>query len=193
MNNPGMNKPTILDGVTVAMVISLVAAAASLLLGGFIVYGLLFELLLYAATLTYLLYLLKRSKARIGRIVVIAAWATTSLACWFFDVVLLEQVLVQAGMIWLVRSLYFHGSLFSAALDFGLVSAGLAASAWAMVNTGSLAAALWSFFLVQALFSWLPQLGREQVRNDLSGSTDPSHFQSAHRVAEAAVRKLSQS
>ena len=46
-----MNKPTILDGVTVAMVISLAAAAASLLLGGFIVYGLLFELLLYAATL----------------------------------------------------------------------------------------------------------------------------------------------
>jgi hypothetical protein len=188
-----MKKPTILDGVTVAMIISLAAAAASLLLGGFVIYGLLFELLLYAATLAYLLYLLKRSKARIGRVLVIAAWAITSLTSWFFDVVLLEQVLIQAGMIWLVRSLYFHGSLFSAALDFGLVSAGLAASAWAMVNTGSLAAALWSFFLVQALFSWLPQLGREQSSNDLPGSTDPSHFQSAHRVAEAAVRKLSQS
>ena len=49
------------------------------------------------------------------------------------------------------------------------------------------------FFLVQALFSWLPQLRHEQARNDLPGSTDPSHFQSAHRVAEAAVRKLSQS
>jgi hypothetical protein len=193
MKKPGMKKPTILDGVTVAMIISLAAAAASLLLGGFIVYGLLFELLLYAATLFYLLYLLKRSKARIGRVLVIAAWATTSLTCWFFDVVLLEQVLIQAGMIWLVRSLYFHGSLFSAALDFGLVSAGLAASAWAMVNTGSLAAALWSFFLVQAWFSWLPQLGREQSSNELPGPTNPSHFQSAHRVAEAAVRKLSQS
>jgi hypothetical protein len=193
MNISGMNKPTILDGVTVAMVISLSAAAASLLLGGFIIYGLLFELLLYAATLAYLLYLLKRSKARIGRVLVIVAWAAASMACWFFDVVLLEQVLIQAGMIWLVRSLYFHGSLFSAALDFGLVSAGLAASAWAMVNTGSLAAALWSFFLVQALFSWLPQLGREQTRSDRPGSSDPSHFQSAHRVAEAAVRKLSQS
>jgi hypothetical protein len=188
-----MNKPNILDGVTVAMVISLAAAAASLLLGGIIVYGLLFELLLYAATLAYLLYLLKRSQARIGRVLVIAAWAATCLGCWFFDVVLLEQVMIQAGMIWLVRSLYFHGSLFSAALDFGLVSAGLAASAWAMVNTGSLAAALWSFFLVQALFSWLPQLAREQARNDFPGASDSSHFQSAHRVAEAAVRKLSQS
>ena len=169
-----MKKPTILDGVTVAMVISLTAAAASLLLGGFIIYGLLFELLLYAATLAYLLYLLKRIKARIGRVLVIAAWAVTSLACWFFDIVLLEQVLIQAGMIWLGRSLYCRGSLFSAALDFGLVSAGLAASAWAMINTGSLAAALWSFFLVQALFCWLPQLAHEQTGSGQHDATGPS-------------------
>ena len=188
-----MKKPTILNGVTLAMIISLCAAAASLLLGGFIIYSLLFELLLYAATLTYLLYLLKRSKARIGRVLVIAGWAMASLACWFFDIILLEQVLIQAGMIWLVRSLYFHGSLTTAALDFGLVSVGLAASAWAMVNTGSLAAALWSFFLVQTLFTCLPQLAGEPAKTDCWDSIDTSHFQSAHRVAEAAVRKLSQS
>ena len=193
-----MKKPGLVDGVTVAMIISLGAAVASLLLGGLIVYGLLFELLLYAATLAYLLYLLKRSKARIGRVVVIAGWAIISLLCWFFDVALLEQVLLQAGMIWLVRSLYFHGSLFSAALDFGLVSAGLATSAWAMVNTGSLATALWSFFLVQSFFCWLPQLAHQQIGAGQQGAgqqgvTDPSHFQSAHRVAEDAVRKLSQS
>ena len=132
------------------------------------------------------------------RMVVIAGWAVTSLLCWFFDVALLEQVLIQAGMIWLVRSLYFHGSLFSAALDFGLVSAGLATSAWAMVNTGSLATALWSFFLVQSFFCWLPQLAHQQIGAGQQGAgqqgvTDPSHFQSAHRVAEDAVRKLSQS
>ena len=193
-----MKQPGLVDGVTVAMIISLGATVASLLLGGFIVYGLLFELLLYAATLVYLLYLLKRSQVRIGRVVVITVWAVTSLACWFFDVALLEQVLILAGMIWLVRSLYFHGSLLSAALDFGLVSVGLAASAWAMVNTGSLGAALWSFFLVQSLFCWLPQLahqqsGAAQQFPGQHGTTKPSHFQSAHRVAEDAVRELSQS
>ena len=188
-----MKKPTILNGVTLAMIISLCAAAASLLLGGLIIYGLLFELLLYAATLTYLLYLLKRSKARIGRVLVIAGWAMASLACWFFDIILLEQVLIQAGMIWLVRSLYFHGSLITAALDFGLVSVGLAAGAWAMLNTGSLAAALWSFFLVQTLFTCLPRLAKEPDPADYRTSINPTHFQSAHRVAEAAVRKLSQS
>jgi len=188
-----MKKPSILDGVTLAMVISLGAAAGSLLLGGFIVYGLLFELVLYSAALVYLLYLLKRSQARIGRVLAISAWALISFACWFFDVALLQQVLVQAGMIWLVRSLYFHGSLISATLDFGLVSAGLAASAWAMVNTGSLTAALWSFFLVQALFCCLPQLApRQSAANDTPASQH-SPFQTAHRVAEDAVRKLSQS
>jgi hypothetical protein len=186
-----MKKPGILDGVTLAMVISLAAAALSLLLGGFIVYGLLFELLLYSATLVYLLYLLKRSDARIGRLLVIAGWALLSFAGWFFDVALIQQVLLQAGLVWLVRSLYFHGSLFSAALDFGLVSAGLAASAWALVNTGSLAAALWSFFLVQALFCWLPQLG-QQAGSATAAASKPSPFQTAHRVAEDAVRKLSQ-
>ena len=187
-----MKKPSILDGVTLAMVISLGAAVTSLLLGGFIVYALLFELLLYGASLVYLLYLLKRSEARIGRVLVISAWALISFGCWFFDVALLQQVLIQAGIIWLVRSLYFHGSLTSATLDFGLVSAGLGASAWAMVNTGSLAAALWSFFLVQALFCRLPQLTQGQDAAVDSPSKHHSPFHIAHRVAEDAVRKLSQ-
>jgi len=187
-----MKMPGIIDGVTVAAVISLGAAAASLLLGGLLVYGLLFELLLYAATLAYLVYLLKRSRARVGRIVVVSAWALASFGCWFFDVALLQQVLIQAGIVWLVRSLYFHGSLASALLDFGLVSAGLAAAAWAQSNTGSTAAALWSFFLVQALFCWLPQLARGQDDDNTRHLQDSSNFQAAHRVAIDAVRKLSQ-
>ena len=184
-----MKKPSIIDGIILAVIISLGAGAISLLLGGILVYGLLFELLLYAATLVYLLYLLRRSQARIGRVVVIGAWAVVNFACWLFDAALLEQVLIQAGMIWLVRSLYFHGSLIGAGLDFGLISLGLAAAGWAMVNTGSLAAALWSFFLVQALFCWLPQLS---PAGEAEQAAERSSFQNAHRMAQDAVRKLSQ-
>ncbi len=187
-----MKSPALLDGVTFAVIVSLGAALAALLLGGLVIYGVVFELLLYAATLAYLLYLLKRSQARIGRVVAIATWAVISLACWFFDVALLQQVLVQAGIIWLVRSLYFHSSLFTALLDFGLVSAGLAAAAWALVSTGSVAAALWSFFLLQSLFCWLPQLARRHQGENPVSNQNQSSFQSAHRVALDAVRKLSQ-
>jgi hypothetical protein len=109
-----------------------------------------------------------------------------------FEVPLFTQVLIQAGIIWLLRSLYFHGSILSAALDFGLVSVGLAASAWAMVNTGSLGGALWSFFLVQALFCWIPDLARKQPGDIYRNQHDQSSFQSAHRVALDAVRKLTQ-
>jgi hypothetical protein len=185
-----MKTLTLFDGITIATLISLAAAATSLLLGGFIVYNLLFELMLYGGALGYLLYLLQRSRARVGRIVVLSGWAAASLAGWFFDVALLQQVLIQAGLIWLVRSLYFHSSIWGAAIDFGLVSAGLAAAGWALFNTGSLVAALWSFFLVQAFFSWLPQLKQPHRGDDSSAAA--SRFQSAHRVAIDAVRKLSQ-
>ena len=190
--NKSIKAPGIIDGIIVAIVISLGAGAASLVLGGLVAKATLFNLLLCSAALTYLVYLLKRSDARVGRVVVIAGWAFLSAACWFFDVPLFEQVFIQAGIIWLVRSLYFHASLLTTALDFGLVSAGLAASTWAMVNTGSISGALWSLFLVQALFCWLPNLAGRTSSDIYDGQHDHSSFQSAHRVALDAVRKLTQ-
>lgn len=187
-----MKSPGIIDGVIIAIVISLGAALASLVLGGFIAYDTLSSLLLCTAALIYLFYLLKRSSANVGRVVVIAGWSVISLACWFFDVALIEQALIQAAIIWLVRSLFFHGSMFTAVLDFGLVLFGLTAGAWTMVNTGSLAGALWSFFLVQALLCWIPDLSRNQSGEIYHNRQDQSSFQSAHRIALDAVRKLTQ-
>ena len=187
-----MKTPGIIDGVIVAILISLGAGATSLVLGGFFLYSTLFNLILCGSTLVYLIYLLKRSNARIGRVVVISGWALISFGCWLFDVHLFEQVLIQAGIIWLVRSLYFHSSIFTALLDLGLVSVGLAASAWAMVNTDSFAASLWSFFLVQSLFCWIPDLARKQAGDTFEARQDQTSFHSAHRVALDAVRKLTQ-
>jgi hypothetical protein len=187
-----MKAPGVLDGVIAALLISLGAGAASLLLGSLLIYPTLHSVVLSAASLVYLLYLLKRSTARIGRIVVVSAWLVLTLICWTFDASLIEQILLQATMIWLVRSLYFHQSIFTALLDLGLVSVGLAVSAWAMINTGSLVVSLWAFFLVQALFCWLPELSRRQLGGPDDSRHNRSSFQSAHRVAVDAVRKLSQ-
>ncbi len=186
-----MKAPGLLDGIVIALGISLGAATAGLLFGHFVAAGTLFQAVLWGATLAYLVYLLKRSRARTGRVVVIGAWALVTLGGWLLGASLSEQVLAYAGLIWLVRSLYFHGSLVAALLDLGLVAVGLAAAVWALLNTGSMAASLWSFFLVQALFRWIPDLDRGRA-----GATPPaasaSSFQSAHRVALDAVRKLSQ-
>ena len=89
-----------------------------------------------------------------------------------------------------MRSLYFHGSLPAAALDLGLVSVGLAAASWAALNTSSLAAALWSFFLVQALFCWIPDLSGGNAKADRMARADGAEFAAAYRAAQEAVRKL---
>ncbi len=187
-----MKSPGIVDGIVVALLISLGAIAVGLLFGGVIAYSTLFSTVVNVAALVYLIYLLRRSSARVGRVVVISAWLTLSLACWFFDIGPIEQVLLQAGLIWLVRSLYFHASLMAAALDFVLITAGIVASTWTTLNTGSLAGALWSFFLLQALFSWIPDPQRGRLLRIGRSRPDVSSFESAHRVALDAVRKLSQ-
>jgi hypothetical protein len=186
-----MKYPGIIDGVMVAVIIAVGVGIATLALGGFTTLGELLNLVLPWATLVYLVYLFKRSDARIGRVVAIAAWAVVSLACWLFDLHLSQQALAQAGIVWLVRSLYFHNSILAALLDLGLVGTGLLAGAWALINTGSAAAALWSFFLLQALFCWIPAFdpSRDRVGRD---DAETASFQSAHRVAIDAVRKLSQ-
>lgn len=193
VKNSGIKSPGILNGILAALVISLAAGATSLLLSGFIYQSTLFALVLYGATFSYLIYLLKKSSARIGRVVVVSSWAGISLVCWFFDVPLLEQILIQAGLIWLVRSLYFHASLIAAVLDFVLVAVGLAAGTWAMVNTGSLATTVWSFFLIQALFCWIPDLSRKASGESSNSQRGQNNFQSAHRAALDAVHKLAQS
>ncbi len=187
-----MKNPGIIDGIVVTIGISLAAAAASLLLGGLLTKAALLGLILYGATLAYLLFLLRRSSARVGRVVVISGWGLATLACWLLQLPLLEQVLVQAGVIWMVRSAYFHASLLSATLDLGLILIGLAASAWAMLNTGSFIAALWSFFLLQSLFCLLPQFARTQAKGAAAVAAGDRGFESAHRVAVDAVRKLTQ-
>ena len=187
-----MKTPGIFDGIVTAAMISLVVAVFALFLGGYLLFGSLFYLLLSGASLAYLVYLMKRSGARIGKLVVFSAWFVTSLGGWILDAALIEQVLLQAGLIWLVRSLYFHNSLFSAALDFGLVSLGLAAATWAFINTGSLAISLWAFFLLQSFFCWLPDLATPSSKSENHTQAAHSGFQAAHRVASEAVRKLAQ-
>ena len=187
-----MKAPGLIDGVVVAVCIALGSGLASLLLGGFVGRGALFDLLLPLAALAYLVYLLRRSGARVGRVVLPAAWGIVSLAGWLLELSFFQQVVAQAGLLWLARSLYFHGTLSAALLDLGLVASGLLAAAWALLNTGSISAALWSFFLLQALFVWIPSFAPPQQNDPFYRRDDASRFQSAHRVAVDAVRKLTQ-
>jgi hypothetical protein len=185
-----MKAPGIIDGILVAVLIA-IGVGFTTLITGFAGLGAQLDLVMPWATLAYLVYLFRRSDTRVGRVVAVAAWATLSLACWLFELPTSQHALAQAGLIWILRSLYFHDSLLTALLDLGLVAIGLVAGSWALINTGSAAAALWSFFLLQALFCLIPVFDPKLAEVQACGGRN-SPFQSAHRVAIDAVRKLSQ-
>jgi hypothetical protein len=186
-----MKRPSFFEGVGVALATSvtgsmLFTVLASLFTGGFVL-----RTLIAALSLLYLLYLLKRSQERVGRITTLTAWLATAMGIWLLGLSLPLYLLAHLSLLWLVRSLYFHAGLLSALADLGLVLFGLAAALWAWLSTNSLGLSLWCFFLVQALFVLIPMhfKRRSGLRKDSQAEAD--RFQHAYRVAEAAISKLS--
>ncbi len=184
-----MTRPSFLEGAGVAFAIALVGGAAFALLvpalaGVFVLKG-----VAAAAGLAYVLYLLVRSRARAGRVTAVAAWAATTAGAWWFAPSLLLYLFAQVGFLWLLRALLFHRGVLAALADLGLTALGLVVAGVALERTGSVGAALWCFFLVAALFAFIPP--RFPKRSAPREATRPDRFQNAHRVAEAALRELS--
>jgi hypothetical protein len=182
-----MTRPTFLEGVGVALLASLGAGAAYAGLGLFFPVGLALRLVIAGLSLGYLLYLLGRSRERVGRISLLLLWGLMAAGSWLLGLSLPLYVLAHLGLVWLVRVLYHQSGFLAALLDLGLAALGLGAALWAAGHSGSLFLACWSFFLVQALFTAIP------VR--FGGGPAPANpaddrFEQAHRAAEAALRSL---
>ena len=186
-----MKQPTFLEGVGVALALSVAGSvlytAMETVFPGIPV----LRLLIVGIGLAYVVYLLSRSPERVGRVTAAAAWLMIAGVLWFTHPPLLLYVSLHLGTLWLIRSLYFYSSALSALADLGLNGLGLAAGIWAITRTGSVLLGIWCFFLVQALFVVIPKSIQRKP-----GATQASHesedrFQHAYRVAETAVRKLS--
>ena len=183
-----MTRPGFVEGAGVALALALgggiaFAALVPMLAGGLVLRG-----VVAACALGYLLYLLARSGARAGRVTAVAAWLATTVLAWWFAPSLLLFLLAQAGFLWLLRALLFHRGALAALADLGLTALGLAAAGWALARTGSVGAALWCFFLVTALFAFIPP---RFPRRAAPESSTPDRFQQAQRAAETALRELS--
>ena len=186
-----MKQPTFLEGVSVAIAASLAGSMLYTALNTVFPGIPVLRLLIAGMGLAYVVYLLSRSPERIGRVTATAAWVVVAAVLWFTATPLLLYVFGHLCAIWLIRSLYFYSSALSALTDLGLNGLSLAAAIWALTRTGSVFLGIWCFFLVQALFVIIPKR-----INRKPGAVQASHehedrFQHAHRVAEAAVRKLS--
>ena len=187
-----MNRPSLMAGVGVALVAGVVATLLFPLLTILMSPTTALRLLIAGLSGGYLLYLMRYSHQKLGRMTVLAGWALVSLVSWVLTPSLLGYAAIHLVMIWLIRSLYFYNSLLSALADLGLTALALAAAIWAWFSAGSLFLVFWCLFLGQALFVAIPANFSASRKTPSSfagrGAEDP--FEKAHDVAEQVLRKI---
>jgi hypothetical protein len=164
-----MKCPTFFEGVTLALAVSIGGSLLASIFSTVLPANMVLHLLIAGPAFVYVIYLLSRSKERTGRVTVIAVWCVAAASIWVFSPSFVMYAVLHLILIWLVRSLYFSGS-------------------W----TGSIFLSLWCFFLIQALFVFIPTSWRGRTFSTMETPVTENPFDIAHRAAEAAVRKLSQ-
>ncbi len=183
-----MKRPTFFQGVVIAFVFALIGAAAFSALQLIYASSFVVKLLITCFGALYVIYLLARSAERTGRLTIPALWIAGALTAWIVLPELTLFLLAHVGMVWLVRSLYFHSSVLPALLDLGLCALAVIAAIATALHSHSVFLSVWSFFLVQALFVAIPAVIK--AKREVSADTTDQHFKRALRTAEAAVRRI---
>jgi hypothetical protein len=184
-----MRRPSFSHGVILALGLALAAGAVFASLAPLLGARSALQLMIPALGLAYLVWLLRRSAESIGRLTTIVLWSIVSAVTWFVAPPISVCLLVHTGMLWLVRSLYFHPGLLPALLDLGLSALSVSAAGGAISHSGSVFLAAWCFFLVQAMFAWIPSRVRGPSPADERGDGSDA-FECARRRADAALRQL---
>jgi hypothetical protein len=183
-----MKRPGFMQGIAASAILALFTAI--MLSAGMTVVAapVLIRFLTPLVALCYLVFLLRYTPERTGKLTLLSAWLVVSVVCWWLVPSLPLYLLIHAGMIWLVRSLYYYAGVIPALLDLGLSALSVAAFFACAARTGSLALSTWCFFLTQALFVFLPaDLKRRGASPD---AADNGRFDRAKRQADNALRQL---
>lgn len=140
----------------------------------------------------YLALLLHDLRARIGVVVTLACWVVVTGLLLAFNPTLWVWLLVQVLLIWLLRCLYRYDSLAAASADAALSGFALAMALVTADYTHSLFLTLWSYFLVQAIYVFIPRGRAGDASFALEPEPEPDDaFGQAYRTAEDALRRLS--
>ena len=185
-----MNRPGFFGGVIIAAVLGFFASAVVATLTPLFGFSNVVRLIIPALGLAYLLYLMSRSKARVGRVTTLSLWCALAAISWWIAPPLPLYLLIHVAAVWLVRSLYFYSGIVPALMDLGLSALSISASVWAMTRSGSVFLAIWTFFLVQALFVAIPPAVKGKTEPEGNTAVDNENFGRARRQADAALRQL---
>ncbi len=167
------------------LLLAISGALAWLLLEPAFGQALALRLLIGACSLALVWRELTTSPVRNARLAALAAWLLLTAGLFLFDPAAIIWLAAQATLLWLLRSLYRHDSVFIAGADALLMVLAVGAATATAMHTHSLFLTLWSLFLVQALHLLLP--GRPAA----SPPTTSDPFETAWRCADAALRRLS--
>lgn len=184
-----MTRPSFWREAGVALALSIVGAIMFHATAAFIGSSLALRLVIATLGLVYAVLLMRGLRARSGRLLAIAAWLALDIALFVFQPPLLLWLLAQAFAIWLLRCWCCYGSVVAAFADGALCLFALAAAMVGAAHSHSVFLALWSFFLVQALFVLIPETLRPGIAA-ARPNDDEDRFDQAHRSAEAALRRL---
>ena len=183
------------NGVVIALLLSLAAAAIFAALTPVLSTYTLICTIISLATLAYQLLLLRSSGIRFGRATICGAALVIMVLAFYLAPPLAVFALLHIGLIWLTRCFYYHSSIFIALGDLGISLLGFAAAIWAIQHSNSLFLAFWCFFLVQALVLPALQAARQTPSSQSPYNSDQSdhnrRFQRAYRSAESTLRKAS--
>lgn len=185
--------PGFMEGVAVAAIASLGGGAVLALVGPVFSSSLgpwsVRAVVLAIVALGYLAYLAWRSPVASGRVILPLIAAVVGAGTLLFAPVFLLPV--ELGVLWLTRALLHQRGPFSALADLALVLLGLGAGIWAMTATGSIAVALWCFFLVQALFPTVRGLDAGRSPSGSAPALDGDvRFDRAAQSALSSLRRL---
>jgi uncharacterized membrane protein YuzA (DUF378 family) len=185
-----MKTITFPDGVLVALLTGLVGTVTFYGVSSVFGDNIAIRFIISGLTLVYILYLLRKSNERIGRVLIVTAWTVITFISWAIWIPPVLFVLTNLAMIWLTRSLYFYSSLFSSLADLGLTALSVVIALWAATHSNNLFLTIWCFFLTQALFVMIPSSIKTSKKPTVILNKE-ADFQHAYRVAESAIRKLS--
>jgi hypothetical protein len=181
-----MNRPTIFQGIGVAALLAVTSLPLFRLLRQLFADTTAIKVMSVLLCLAYLGYLLGLSRTRAGKISLAAASVLLLTGSVVAGIPAAGLIVLATALIWTVRTLTTYRSLVSAVLDGLLNLASLGAGLWAYGLSGSFAAGIWCFFLIQALFGLIPERLKRRKPMDETDTTD-DRFARAHRSAETAL------
>lgn len=179
------------EGVLVALLAAPAGAMTFALLAGLVPPAAALMATLTVLGGAYSAYLIVRSRARSGRLVLPLLWLVAAFAVWLAAPGPAIALFVHGGLIWLIRAWTCHHRVLTVLLDLVLSCAAALAAVTSLRMSHSLALAIWSYFLLQALFVWLVPLF--DARQPMARAGVDAAFNRALRQAEAAVRRMHRS